>query len=218
MRPRRLQRNPCRVSARIGPTTSLTSVGRIRTVSGPRGALARKRQHLGPSLRRNPLPVIEARFTDSRATGHGPPKNIATFNTHTEALEPMAGALWTSYDASFPAIWVEAMKKPSRAGGKPAKARPSKALKLKRSSVPKAAAQSQLRDAASLRTGSNSSGMPEYAERFAEDRIDFSVLPDLSDQDLKDLGIVLGDRRKILRAIGELGGTPAKAKQSTHHP
>src|SRR4249920_3749414 len=57
-------------------------------------------------------------------------------------------------------------------------------------------------------------GMSEYAERFAEDRIDFSVLPDLSDQDLKDLGIVLGDRRKILRAIG----TPAKAKQSTTPP
>jgi SAM domain (Sterile alpha motif) len=30
------------------------------------------------------------------------PKNIATFNTHTEAPEPMVGALWTSYDASFP--------------------------------------------------------------------------------------------------------------------
>jgi hypothetical protein len=30
------------------------------------------------------------------------PKNIATFNSHTEALEPMAGALWTGYDASFP--------------------------------------------------------------------------------------------------------------------
>ena len=31
-------------------------------------------------------------------------------------------------------------------------------------------------------------GMSEYAERFAENRIDFSVLPDLTDQDLKDLG------------------------------
>ena len=47
-------------------------------------------------------------------------------------------------------------------------------------------------------------GMSEYTERFAENRIDFSVLPDLTDQDLKDLGIVLGDRRKMLRAIGEL--------------
>jgi hypothetical protein len=50
----------------------------------------------------------------------------------------MAGALWTGYDASFPAIWVEAMKKPSRAGGKPANARPKKALKAKGRSAPKA--------------------------------------------------------------------------------
>ena len=28
-------------------------------------------------------------------------------------------------------------------------------------------------------------GMSEYAQRFAESRIDFSVLPDLTDQDLK---------------------------------
>jgi hypothetical protein len=41
-------------------------------------------------------------------------------------------------------------------------------------------------------------GMSEYKERFAENRIDFSVLRDLTDQDLKDLGVVLGDRRKIL--------------------
>jgi SAM domain (Sterile alpha motif) len=41
-------------------------------------------------------------------------------------------------------------------------------------------------------------GMSEYAGRFAENRIDFSVLRDLTDQDLKDLGVVLGDRRKIL--------------------
>ena len=28
-------------------------------------------------------------------------------------------------------------------------------------------------------------GMSEYADRFAENRIDFSVLPDLTDQDLR---------------------------------
>jgi class 3 adenylate cyclase/tetratricopeptide (TPR) repeat protein len=44
-------------------------------------------------------------------------------------------------------------------------------------------------------------GMSEYAKCFAENRIDFSVLRDLTDQDLKDLGVVLGDRRKLLRAI-----------------
>ena len=43
-------------------------------------------------------------------------------------------------------------------------------------------------------------GMSEYAGRFAENRIDFSVLPDLTDQDLEKLGFVLGDRRKMLRA------------------
>ena len=51
-------------------------------------------------------------------------------------------------------------------------------------------------------------GMSEYAKPFAENRIDFSVLRDLTDQHLKDLGIVLGDRLKLLRAIGELGITP----------
>jgi class 3 adenylate cyclase len=50
-------------------------------------------------------------------------------------------------------------------------------------------------------------GMSEYAQRFAENRIDFSVLPELTDQDLKDLGVVLGDRRKILRAIAGLKST-----------
>src|SRR5215471_8803603 len=50
-------------------------------------------------------------------------------------------------------------------------------------------------------------GMSEYAQRFVENRIDFSVLRDLTDQDLKDLGVVLGDRRKILRAIGDLDST-----------
>jgi class 3 adenylate cyclase len=48
-------------------------------------------------------------------------------------------------------------------------------------------------------------GMSEYTQRFAENRIDFSVLPDLTDQHLKDLGIALGDRLKMLRAIRELG-------------
>lgn len=49
-------------------------------------------------------------------------------------------------------------------------------------------------------------GMSEYVELFAENHIDFSVLPELTDQDLKDLGIVLGDRRKMLRAIADLSG------------
>src|ERR1700733_3714872 len=56
-------------------------------------------------------------------------------------------------------------------------------------------------------------GMPEYAERFAENKIDVSVLRHLTDQDLKDIGVPLGHRRKMLAAIGELGGaTPARTE------
>ena len=51
--------------------------------------------------------------------------------------------------------------------------------------------------------------MSEYAKAFAENRIDFSVLPDLTDQHLKDLGVALGDRLKMLRAIGELANAAA---------
>ena len=64
----------------------------------------------------------------------------------------------------------------------------------------------------------NKLGMSEYTERFAENRIDFSVLPDLTDQDLKDLGVVLGDRRKLLRAIGELCTAPPAAVATATEP
>ena len=49
-------------------------------------------------------------------------------------------------------------------------------------------------------------GMSEYAQRFAENAIDFSVLSDLTDQDLEKLGVLLGHRRKLLRAIANLEG------------
>ena len=59
-------------------------------------------------------------------------------------------------------------------------------------------------------------GMSEYAALFAENRIDLSVLRELTEQDLKDLGIVLGDRRRLLRAIRALDApatTPADAAE-----
>jgi class 3 adenylate cyclase len=49
-------------------------------------------------------------------------------------------------------------------------------------------------------------GMSEYTQRFAENAIDFSVLSDLTDQDLEKLGVLLGHRRKLLRAIANLEG------------
>jgi predicted ATPase/class 3 adenylate cyclase len=47
-------------------------------------------------------------------------------------------------------------------------------------------------------------GLAEYAQRFADNAIDLSVIRDLTEQDLKDLGVLLGHRRKILRAIADL--------------
>src|SRR5580704_9357308 len=47
-------------------------------------------------------------------------------------------------------------------------------------------------------------GMTEYAERFSENKIDVSVLRHLTDQDLKDIGVALGHRRKMLAAISEV--------------
>ena len=64
-----------------------------------------------------------------------------------------------------------------------------------------------------LRTGSKQLGMSEYAERFAESDIDTSVLRDLTDQDLKELGVSLGHRRKMLRAIAELAGAAPTSPQ-----
>jgi class 3 adenylate cyclase/tetratricopeptide (TPR) repeat protein len=47
-------------------------------------------------------------------------------------------------------------------------------------------------------------GLEQHAESFAANDIDLDVLPDLSDQDLKELGLSLGHRRRLLRAIAEL--------------
>ena len=41
---------------------------------------------------------------------------------------------------------------------------------------------------------------------FAQNKIDLSVLPHLTDQDLKDIGVPLGHRRKMLAAIRGLPG------------
>ena len=56
-------------------------------------------------------------------------------------------------------------------------------------------------------------GMLEYADRFVENRIDVSVLPELTDLDFEKIGVAVGDRRKILRAIRELASTAPSAQQ-----
>ena len=58
-------------------------------------------------------------------------------------------------------------------------------------------------------------GLGEYAPRFAENDIDFTILADLTDQDLEKIGVAsLGHRRKILRAIAALNGATAANAQA----
>jgi class 3 adenylate cyclase len=62
-------------------------------------------------------------------------------------------------------------------------------------------------------------GLGQYAQRFVENDINFSILPDLTDQDLKDLGVAsLGHRRQLLRAIAQPGGGVTTAIVSAIKP
>jgi SAM domain (Sterile alpha motif) len=59
-------------------------------------------------------------------------------------------------------------------------------------------------------------GLDRYEAAFRANAIDADVLCDLTDQDLEKLGVLLGHRRKILRAIAAIGDTlaPATAPQA----
>jgi len=71
-------------------------------------------------------------------------------------------------------------------------------------------------------------GLGEYAEAFAENKIDFRVLPELNSEDLREMDIPLGPRKLLLKAIAELqadGGatigtaeTAASEAASQGHP
>ncbi|MFZ0353215.1 MAG: adenylate/guanylate cyclase domain-containing protein, partial [Pseudolabrys sp.] len=64
-------------------------------------------------------------------------------------------------------------------------------------------------------------GLDQYAQTFAENNIDYSVLPDLTEDDLEKLGVSLGHRKKLLRAIdavrpaGQARGTPEVSQIGT---
>jgi class 3 adenylate cyclase/predicted ATPase len=65
----------------------------------------------------------------------------------------------------------------------------------------------------------NKLGLGQYAQRFADNDIDANVLRDLTDHDLEKIGVSLGHRKKILRAIAELddarsGPEPARRDEA----
>lgn len=51
-------------------------------------------------------------------------------------------------------------------------------------------------------------GLGEHAARFAQEHVDWDLLPELTERDLRELGLTLGQRKRLLRAIAAL---PARA-------
>jgi class 3 adenylate cyclase/predicted ATPase len=54
-------------------------------------------------------------------------------------------------------------------------------------------------------------GLAQYARTFAENDIDLDVAADLSERDLAELGVSLGHRRKLLRAIAALAAASGRS-------
>jgi class 3 adenylate cyclase/predicted ATPase len=52
-------------------------------------------------------------------------------------------------------------------------------------------------------------GLGHHADLFLRHRIDFDVMPDLTNTDLSELGLPLGDRKRFQRAMASLVGTPS---------
>jgi class 3 adenylate cyclase len=61
-------------------------------------------------------------------------------------------------------------------------------------------------------------GLEQYEALFRENDIDAEVLGDLSDADLEKLGVTLGHRKRLLKAIASLGATEPAAKPTIPAP
>ncbi len=69
-------------------------------------------------------------------------------------------------------------------------------------------------------------GLGQYEPAFIEHAIDFDVLPELTEDDLEKLGMLLGERKRFIKAIKAMaGGAPSASitrevseSQSNHHP
>jgi hypothetical protein len=62
-------------------------------------------------------------------------------------------------------------------------------------------------------------GFAKYAQAFANNAIGLDVLPELTDADLKDIGITaLGDRKRLLKAIASLSAAKAPTVVPTATP
>ena len=61
-------------------------------------------------------------------------------------------------------------------------------------------------------------GLAQYEALFRENDIDTEVLAELTESDLTGLGVSLGHRKRLLKAIANLGSTETSAKPATSLP
>ena len=55
----------------------------------------------------------------------------------------------------------------------------------------------------------------KYAEAFAENEVGFDVLSELSEDDLREIGLPMGPRKQLMRAIRELTGGDGESGEAT---
>src|ERR1700730_2770478 len=60
--------------------------------------------------------------------------------------------------------------------------------------------------------------LEQYADAFEANDIDLDILPDLSERDLEQLGLSLGNRRRLLKAIAGRGGEVAPSTPNPEGP
>ena len=61
-------------------------------------------------------------------------------------------------------------------------------------------------------------GLGQYEALFRENEIDAEVLPELTEADLEKIGVPLGHRKRLLKAIANLGAAEAPAKPTIPPP
>ena len=59
--------------------------------------------------------------------------------------------------------------------------------------------------------------LERYAETFRDNAIELEVLPELSEADLEKLGVLLGHRKIMLKAIAALRAPASQPWQSRRH-
>ena len=60
-------------------------------------------------------------------------------------------------------------------------------------------------------------GLGQYETSFRENGVDAEVLPDLTDADLEKLGVLLGHRKRLLKAIAGLKSAAGEPRSRVSH-